>query len=174
MIDCTEFGIECPSSLVTQATTFSSYKNKNTVKVLIGIISSGAVIFVSPTYEGSVSDKKLVEQSGLLDKIEVGNKIIADKGFDIQDSLAPLEVKLNIPTTLSSNSQFSSEDVIHTKKIVKLRIHVERAMWRIKEFRILQLISNFVPSCGTPSMKSYMCVPCCVISVLLFVNHMFL
>ena len=51
VIDCTEFGIECPSSLVTQATTFSSYKNKNMVKELIGIISNRAVVFVSPTYE---------------------------------------------------------------------------------------------------------------------------
>ena len=116
VIDCTEFGIECPSSLVIQATTFSSYKNKNMVKALIGIISNRAVVFVSPTYEGSVSDKKLVEQNGLLDKLEV----MADKEFDIQDLLAPLGVKLNIPPVLSSNSQFSSEDVMCTKKIAKL------------------------------------------------------
>ncbi|XP_065901415.1 uncharacterized protein [Dysidea avara] len=144
VIDCTEFGIERPSSLVTQATTFSSYKNKNTVKVMIGIIPSGAVVFVSPTYEGSISDKKLVEQSGLLDKLEVGDEIMADKGFDIQDLLAPLGVKLNIPPFLSSNSQFSSEDVMRTRKIAKLRIHVERAIGRIKEFRILQS-----PICAT-------------------------
>ena len=144
VIDCTEFGIERPSSLVTQATTFSSYKNKNTVKVLIGIIPSGAVVFVSPTYEGSISDKKLVEQSGLLDKLEVGDEIMADKGFDIQDLLAPIGVKLNIPPFLSSNSQFSSEEVMHTKKIAKLRIHVERAIGRIKEFRILRS-----PICAT-------------------------
>jgi len=66
IIDCTEFGIERLSSLVTQAATFSSNKNKNTVKVLVGIIPSRAIVFISPTYEGSISDKKLVEQSGLL------------------------------------------------------------------------------------------------------------
>jgi len=144
VIDCTEFGIERPSSLVTQAATFSSYKNKNTVKVLVGIIPSGAIVFISPTYEGSISDKKLVEQSGLLDKLEVGDEIMADKGFDIQDLLAPIGVKLNIPPFLSSNSQFSCEDVLHTKKIAKLRIHVERAIGRIKEFRILRS-----PICAT-------------------------
>ena len=111
---------------------------------MIGIIPSGAVVFVSPTYEGSISDKKLVEQSGLLDKLEVGDEIMADKGFDIQDLLAPIGVKLNIPPFLSSNSQFSSEEVMHTKKIAKLRIHVERAIGRIKEFRILRS-----PICAT-------------------------
>ena len=112
--------------------------------MLIGIIPSGAVVFVSPTYEGSISDKKLVEQSGLLDKLEVGDEIMADKGLDIQDLLAPLGMKLNIPPFLSSNSQFSSEDVMCTKKIAKLRIHVERAIGRIKEFRILRY-----PICAT-------------------------
>ena len=57
IIDATEFGIEWPSLLVSQAATFSVYKNKNTVKVLIGIIPSGAIVFVSPMYEGSISDK---------------------------------------------------------------------------------------------------------------------
>ena len=116
ILDATEFGIERPSSLVSQAATFSAYKNKNTVKVLIGIIPSGAIVFVSPTYEGSISDKKLVERSNLLDLLEVGDEIMADKGFDIQDLLAPLGVKLNIPPFLNSGTQFSSDNVLRTKK----------------------------------------------------------
>ena len=47
IIDATEFSIERPSSLVSQASTFSSYKNRNTIKVLIGITPSGAISFVS-------------------------------------------------------------------------------------------------------------------------------
>lgn len=52
------------------------FKNKNTVKVLIGIIPSEAMVFVSPAYEGSISDKKLVQVSGLLEKLEVGDDIM--------------------------------------------------------------------------------------------------
>ena len=84
IIDATEFGIERPSSLVSQSCTFSLYKNKNTVKVLIGIILSGPIVFVSPVYEGSISDKKLVQVSGLLDKLEISDEIMADKCFDIK------------------------------------------------------------------------------------------
>ena len=59
IIDATEFGIECPSSLACQVATFSAYKNKNMVKVLVGIIPGGTIVFVSLTYEGSISDKNL-------------------------------------------------------------------------------------------------------------------
>ena len=37
IIDATEFPIERPSSLMSQACTFSSYKNRNTIKVLVGV-----------------------------------------------------------------------------------------------------------------------------------------
>ena len=56
IIDATEFTIERPS-LVSQSCTFSSYKNKNTVKVLVGLTPRGVVSFVSECYEGSISDK---------------------------------------------------------------------------------------------------------------------
>jgi len=121
-----------PSSLVSQSSTFSAYKNRNTIKLLIGVTPSGAISFVSDCYKGSISDKKLVEVSGLLDKLEPGDKIMANKGFLIQEMLVP---RLNVPPLLKSKSQMS---VIMTKKIVQLRIHVERAIGRVKEFHILQ------------------------------------
>ena len=43
------------------------------MKVLVGITPSGAISFVSDCYEGSISDKKLVEVSGLLQKLEPGD-----------------------------------------------------------------------------------------------------
>lgn len=138
IIDATEFAVERPSSLVSQSSTFSLYKNKNTVKVLVDIMPSGAITFVLDCYEGSISDKKLVQISGLLEKLEPGDEIMADKGFLIQDILASLGVHSNVPPLMKSNSQMATEDVIKTKKIALLRIHVERAIGRIKEFHILQ------------------------------------
>ena len=117
IIDATEFAVERPSSLVSQSSTFSTYKNKNTVKVLVGIMLSGAITFVSDCYEGSISDKKLVQISGLLEKLEPGDEIMADKGFLIQDILAPLGVRLNVPPLMKSNSQMATEDIIKTKKL---------------------------------------------------------
>ena len=52
---------------------------------------------MSQTYKGSISDKELTVQRGLLNLLEEGDEIVADKVFDIQDLLARLGVHLNIP-----------------------------------------------------------------------------
>ena len=151
IIDATEFFIEHPSSLLSQSATFSSYKNRNTVKVLIGITPSGAISFVSEAYEGSISDRRLVEECGLLKKLEPGNEIMADKGFTIQDLLVPVGVHLNMPPFLQSNSQMPAGDVFTTKKIAHLRVHVERAIGCVKDYQLLQ---GFLPNsiCGIVSV----------------------
>ena len=144
ILDTTEFTIERPSFLLSQSGTFSVYKNRNTVKVLIGITPSGVISFVSDCYEGSISDKKLVEVSGLLQKVEPGDEIMEDKGFLIQDMLAPLGVRLNVPPVLKSDSQMSAEGVILTKKIAQSRIHVEEGWKNFAFYKVCYLLL-----CGT-------------------------
>lgn len=63
---------------------------------------------------------------------------MADKGFLIQDLLIPRGIRLNIPPFLQSNSQMPASDVFLTKKIVHLRVQVERAIGCVKDFCILQ------------------------------------
>ena len=157
IIDATEFAIEQLSSLLSQSSTFSNYKNKNTVKVLLGITPSGAISFVSKSYEGSISDKRLEEVSGILEKLDAGDEIMADKGFLIQDILASLGVRLNAPPFLKSDCQMASEDVILTKKIAQLRVHVERAIERVKNFHILQ---NVLPAATWDTVDQVIYVRC--------------
>ena len=61
---------------------------------------------------------------------------MADKGFDIQEYLIPLGVKVNIPPFLSGKVQFNQNEFLQTRPISSLRIHVERAMERIKNYHI--------------------------------------
>lgn len=136
VIDCTEERREMPGSLLLNSELFSSYKNHVTLKALVGTAPSGAITFISQLYTGSISDREIVLRSGLLSqKFEDGDSVMADKGFQIQDIL-PLGVKLNIPPFLGGNSQMSAEDVIRTQQIVGLRIHVERAINKIKNFLV--------------------------------------
>ena len=136
IIDATEVFIQQPSLPELQQRTFSSYKNHNTFKALIGISPSGAVTFVSKLYPGNISDKELTRQSGLLDLLEYGDSIMADRGFDIMEDLAPRGVQLNIPPFLRGKSQLDHRELIETRRIASLRIHVERCMERIKNFHI--------------------------------------
>ena len=61
---------------------------------------------------------------------------MADRGFDILGDLAPIGVKLNIPPFLHGKCQLDSSELVETRKIASLRIHVERCMERIKNNHI--------------------------------------
>lgn len=137
VIDCTEFYINTPSSLARQSATWSEYKSHNTVKCLIGIAPHGHITLVSSVFEGAISDRAITEESGLLNMLERGDSVMADKGFDIQDLLITHGVKLNIPPFKRKDEQMCPEDLATTKKIAAVRIHVERKMQRIKCFRII-------------------------------------
>ena len=149
IVDCTELFLEMPSSVRSQSVTFSNYKHHNTAKGLIGIAPSGAVTFVSDLYAGRSSDKQITMECGILDILEEGDTIMADKGFDIACDL-PQGVKLNIPPFLRSNKFLSVDDERATRKIASLRIHVERAIRRLKTFRIL---STVFPLSMAPEMN---------------------
>ncbi len=63
--------------------------------------------------------------SGLLDKLEIGDAIMADKGFNIADLLESRGVTLNIPPR-KNEDQLHSRELIETRRIASLRIHIER------------------------------------------------
>ena len=145
IIDATEIFVEQPALPELQQLTFSNYKNHNTYKGLIGISPSGAVTFVSDLYPGSISDKELTRRSGILDLLEEGDSVMADRGFDIKEDLALLGVRLNIPPFMRGKKQFDETELVETRRIATLRIHVERAMEQLKNFHIFDrpLTSSF-------------------------------
>ena len=89
---------------------------------------------MSCLYTGGISDKEITRCSGILDLLEQGDSVMADKGFDIDDLLRAKGVALNIPPFLKSQGYFTALDVQKTKTIARLRIHVECAIRRIKEY----------------------------------------
>lgn len=137
IIDCTEFFVQKPSLPSSQRVTWSQYKHHNTFKALISISPTGTFTFISKLFTGSISDRRIVEESGFLEKIEHGDDIMADRGFLIRDMLARRSATLNIPP-FSMGKQLSSRAVTKTRRIASARIHVERAIGRLKTFKILQ------------------------------------
>ena len=92
---------------------------------------------MSDLFAGSISDKKIVQDSGFLDKIEYGDDIMADRGFLIRGELALKGATLNIPP-FSFGKQMSRNATTKTRRIARARIHVERAIGRLKSFTLLQ------------------------------------
>ena len=136
---CTEFAIQTPSDPGTQRVTWSSYKNRNTFKAPVGITPSGAISFLSELYGGSVSDREMKLSSGILDKLQRGDSLMADKGFTIADECTKRGINLNVPPYIR-DKQLSAKELVETRRMASLRIHVERAMERIKNFHILDSI----------------------------------
>ena len=88
IIDCFEVFLERPSNLQSRACTWSNYKNHNTVKILLGISPQGVISFVSKAWGGRVSDKYITDHCGVLDHLVPGDIVLADRGFNISDSVA--------------------------------------------------------------------------------------
>jgi len=134
-------GMECPMKKpkhpVSQQTTFSTYKNRNTLKVVVGSTPGGLISYVSPAYGGSTSDRQIVERSKLGELCDAGDTIMADKGFNIQDILAPHDVQVNIPTFLKRGNRFAPKSLSRDRKIASKRVHIERHIGLIKTYKIL-------------------------------------
>ena len=140
IIDGSEIFMETPSDLHMQSSTWSNYKHHNTVKFLIGCTPNGCISFISPLYVGSISDVELTRVSGLLTHLEdkPGISVMADRGFTIKDILNDIGVKLNIPPFMDGRKQLPAEEISEGRKIASVRIHVERAIGRMKSFSILK------------------------------------
>ncbi|CAC5379670.1 unnamed protein product [Mytilus coruscus] len=149
IIDCAETFIQRATNLKTRSETFSNYKSHNTAKYLVGISPHGQIMFISKAFGGRASDKFIVEKSGFLNYLLPGDEVMADRGFTIEDFLFPRRVKLKIPAFTKCKAQLSNEYVTTTRRIAHVRIHVERAIRRLKVFKVL---SGTVP---VSSLKNF-------------------
>jgi len=136
IIDGSEIFIETPSDLQLQSSTWSNYKQHNTAKFLVACTPNGAISYISRR----IYFRCRTRHSGFLEKLEERNgiAIMADRGFTIKDQLAKIGIELNIPPFMEGRQQLPAEEVQRGRTISSLRIHVERAIGRIKPFRILK------------------------------------
>ena len=138
IIDCFELFIEKPSELLAKSCTWSQYKHYNTAKYLISITPQGVISFISNGWGGRASDKYIVENSGYLNHLSPGDVVLADRGFDVADSLALFGATLHIPAFTRGRDQLLAVDVEATRKLANVRIHVERIIGSVRQrFQIL-------------------------------------
>ena len=148
ILDCTEIECDVPRrDMAEQSQSYSHYKQRNTFKALVGVAPNGSVVFVSDLFLGSASDRDVTLRSGILEQLRPGDFIVADKGFTIR-SILPPGVHLNVPPRLV-NQQFTPTENRLTTEIARARIHVERAIERIKGFEILLHVPHHLKPCIT-------------------------
>ncbi len=135
IVDATEVQMEKPSRKVLDRHTFSNYKHRNTVKFLVGVSPDGCIIYVSLGYGGSISDIDLTKCCGLAHALQRCDEVMGDKGFHMHDFFANFGVHMVMPPKKGRGQAYLTEEQIQqTRCIARLRIHVERAMGRIRQF----------------------------------------
>ncbi|KAJ8720636.1 hypothetical protein PYW08_006101 [Mythimna loreyi] len=143
IIDCTEFRIEVPASVDNRVYCYSHYKKGFTAKLLIGITPGGFISFKSKVAGGRKSDSQMTTESGLIDYLDDGDIVLADKGFpEIKTVIdrSGKEVKIVMPPFLKNKREFSTEETQETYNIASVRIHVEMIMQRLRVYQILNKI----------------------------------
>jgi len=128
IIDVTEVFIQRPSNLETQKSLYSDYKSNTTVKYLVAIDTfTGVFIFISQGISGNCSDRFTTEHSGLLDVLQPGQRILADKGYTAIDLFARKRHFLPIPSFLL-DGRLSGQEAVQSRLIASVRIKVENAI----------------------------------------------
>ena len=96
------------------------------------------IIHLSDCYDGRSSDQFICQNSGLYDLMEYGDVVMADRGFQIKEDLLHHYCHLAVPPGACAKSQMTATECKKTKQVANVRIHVERAISRLKTFRILK------------------------------------
>lgn len=150
IIDCTEFEVQTPPGLENKIFFYSYYKKGYRLKVLVCCTPSGHISHVSKCYGGRTTDSQITVESGIINLLEPGDIVLADKGFpEIKTAINSTgkNVVIVMPPILDK-PEFTAEEVQATKDIASVRIHIERVIGRIRTYRIVDLITHeLIPYC---------------------------
>lgn len=83
VLDCCEVSVEKSKCLKCRILTYSQYKKDHTLKFNMGIAPCGLITELSPAFGGRASDKLIVHQSEILDKLSYRDGVMVDKGYKI-------------------------------------------------------------------------------------------
>lgn len=153
ILDCMELRCQTKDSLRPQSEVLSSHKSHCTFKGLIGLAPHGPVMFISPLYEGSISNKELLKRSGLVPLLKPTMAIMVNN-FVVEDHVP---CKVYGPTFLKKK-QLSGPEV---RKIQPIRIHVEQVIQRVKEHK---LFSTVIPISLTGCINQLFAVACLLVN----------
>ena len=122
---------------------------------------------MSILYGGNASDRYITENCGILDLLEKDDALMADRGFNIRDLCLQRGAKLIIPPFTRAgpggNRRLNVSEIRQTRGIARVRIHVERAIERFKNFKML---SNIIPLTMKETADELLIVACFLCNLL--------
>ena len=127
----------------------------------------GVISFVSKGCSGKVSDKYVTEQCELLDYLLPGVQILADRGFNVEESVGLHCAEIKVPAYTRGKNQLSSVEIECTRKLFRVRIHVEKVIGVLKQkYTIFSQSFVLVSLCESANNVSFIdkaVVVCCAL-----------
>ena len=81
----------------------------------------------------------ITDNCTLLEHLLPGDVVLADRGFNIEESVAMFYAEVNIPSFTRGKKQLDAQSIEKTRKIASVRIHVERVIGLVRrKYKILQ------------------------------------
>lgn len=172
ILDCFEVFSEVPSDKTNSCALFSAYKHHHTVKFLIGIAPCGTITYISDGFTGRSSDKYVTQHSGILDHLEFGDIVMADRGFLIDEEVQSKGAELLIPAFTRGKSQLDPLEIEETRDIANVRIHVERVIGSLRQkysflhgFLPISMLSKKSTMCHVSVLDQAVMVACSLVNV---------
>ncbi|XP_077489145.1 uncharacterized protein LOC144099784 [Amblyomma americanum] len=138
VLDCTEISIQRPKDMESQPLTYSWYKGVYTAKVLVCETPGGHISYVSKAYGGRASDSHITKESKILELFLPSiYSVMLDKGFLTDKLCLEHQITMVRPPFLPKIKQLMKNEDEKNQSIAGARIHLERAIERMKVFKIL-------------------------------------
>ncbi|MCH7777797.1 MAG: transposase family protein [Gemmatimonadetes bacterium] len=140
LIDGTERPIQRPIDDETQREYYSGKKKRHTIKNVVLAAADKRVLYLSQTYEGPVSDKRVADEEALdfgtrdpeLDEVLL---LLQDLGFQ---GYAPAGVVVVQPMKKPRGGKLTAEQKASNRAISSQRVVVEHAIGGVKIWRIVK------------------------------------
>ena len=103
------------------------------MKHLIGITPQDTICFISKGWSGRKIDQHVTENSVFLKHLIYGGTVMADRGFNIAETVGTYGARLEIPSFTKGKEQLRAEETESTRMIANVRIHVERVIENLRK-----------------------------------------
>ena len=105
----------------------------------MAFVHRGCISYISKAWGGRASDIYITENCGILENLLPGDYVLADRGFDIRDSVGFYYAEVILPSFTKGKKQLSAKEVEKSRQIACKRIHVERVIGLLRnKYTILQ------------------------------------
>ena len=133
MMENPERPIQRPKDVEAQKAYYSGKKKQHTIKNNVMINADSKVVFLTPSCEGRIHDKRIADRAGY--SPPRGSILYQDSGF--QGFTCP-DVQIIEPKKKPKGRHLTDEEKAKNREISSIRIRVEHAIGGIKRYRIVK------------------------------------